>query len=82
MPDSEDGRVNLAVLSTKLDNIERLIRTHIENDSIQRKDHEGRLRTLEANSIKYEQRLNLQTGILGTLTVLGSSIAAWLGVRY
>ena len=82
MPDSPDGQITLAVLGEKMDNMYQMLEKHIAADEKAREDHEKRLRILERNSAKMEQRLNVQTGILGTLTVVGSSIAAWLGVRF
>jgi len=82
MPDTPQGRIDLAVLGEKMDNMLAMLKKHISSDEKARADHEERLRILERNSAKMEQRLNVQTGILGTLTVLGSSIAAYLGVKF
>lgn len=81
MPDTDDGRVNLAILGEKMDNMREMLAQHIKQAQNCHQDYEARLRRLEANSIKQEQRLSIQTGILGTLTVIGSALSAWLGVR-
>ena len=82
MPDTPEGKVTLAVLSTQLKSIEQLLKTHIERAEKYHEDHEARLRILETSKIRLEQQLKIQTGALGTLMVLGSSIATWLGVKF
>ena len=82
MPDTQEGKVTMAVLSNQLKNIEGLLKRHIDRADSLHEDYEARLRRLESSSIKYEEQLKLQTGVLGTLTVLGSTIAAYLGVRF
>ena len=82
MPNTPEGKVTLAVLSNQLENIEQLLKIHIERAEKYHEDHETRLRILETSKVRLEQQLKIQTGALGTLMVLGSSIATWLGVKF
>lgn len=81
MPDLIEIHAMLATLNEKMDNALTLIEKNVSMNEKKHEDHELRLRILERNSIRYDQRLNIQTGILGTLTVIGSSIAAYLGIK-
>jgi hypothetical protein len=82
MPVADDEKVTMAVMSTQLDNIERLLRDHISNWSAEHEDHERRLRMLERSCAQMEQNIKTQMAILGTLTVIGSSLSAFLGVKF
>jgi len=81
-PETPEILAELAVLSEKMDNMSTMLEKKIQADEKKMDDYEARIRILENRSIKHEQRLNVQTGILGTLTVIGSSLAAYLGVKF
>jgi hypothetical protein len=44
-------------------------------------DHEARLRIVESHTTRTEERQRITTGILATLSLLGSALAAYLGVQ-
>jgi hypothetical protein len=44
-------------------------------------DHEARLRVVETKAIQAEERQRTSTGILGVISLLGSALAAYLGVQ-
>jgi hypothetical protein len=44
-------------------------------------DHEARLRIVETKAIQAEERQRVSTGILGVVSLLGSALAAYLGVQ-
>lgn len=44
-------------------------------------DHEARLRVVETKATRTEERQRISTGILGTISILGSALAAYLGVQ-
>lgn len=44
-------------------------------------DHEARLRVVESHAARSEERQRVSTGILATLSLLGSALAAYLGVQ-
>ena len=81
MPDSDNGRVTLAVLGEKLDNIEQLFRMHIEDDRAQHKDHEGRIRHNETAITRLDQRQRQTTGVLAFIQLVVGGVAAWFGMR-
>lgn len=89
-PDSDNGRVTLAVLASKLDSVsaeikrfsehtERRIAFLEEKTSYRLDDVDIRCHTLTANIARLEERQKSTTGILGALTIIGSSIAAAIG---
>ena len=80
-PTNSNGRVTMAVLGTKMDFLTQLFEAHIETDTKSRENHEERIL---ANTLKVavlDQRMKLITGALVGLQVIGSTIAAFLGVR-
>lgn len=86
--DSDNGRVTLAILSTKLDNllekIEEYHRDAEENAAsirVDAKEREQRIRCLEDKVGRIEERQGIIAAGQGVFTVIASSIAAWFGSR-
>jgi len=81
MPDTENGRVTLAVLGEKLDHIEALLSAHIDDDRAWHQDHEKRIRHLETRIVTVEQK---QKGIAvgqSIFTAVAATIAGFLGAQ-
>lgn len=81
MPDTPEGRITLAVIQEQLATIRREMNDGFERMQDCNRDHENRIRKVEEMVLKLEQRLTIMSGLLGTLTFIGSAIAAWLGSR-
>jgi len=81
MLDSDNGRVTLAVLGEKLDNIERLFETHMSDDRRLHTDHEGRIRHNETAITQLDQRQRQTTGVLAFIQLIVGGVAAWFGMR-
>ena len=81
MPDSDNGRVTLAVLGEKLDNIERLFEKHMSDDRRLHIDHEGRIRHNETAITRLDQRQRQTTGVLAFIQLIVGGVAAWFGMR-
>ena len=80
--DDGNGRVSMAILATKLDNIEGLLKAHIRDDECDHADFETRIRTLTNNQTVIRERQNILAGFNATLSVIASAIAGFLGVRF
>ena len=81
MPDTDNGRVTMAVLSTKLDSITDLLTTHITKGEINDDKHEVRLHSLDINMAKLETRQSTFAWLVGGLSIIGNAIAAYIGIR-
>ena len=81
MPDTENGRVTTAILGEKLDNVIQLLESHIGDEKDRYYDHEKRIRLLAENQTIIKERQNVLTGLQGLISVVLSSIAAFIGVR-
>jgi len=81
MPDTENGRVTIAILGEKLDNVIQLLESHISDEKDRYYDHEKRIRLLAENQTIIKERQNVLTGLQGLISVVLSSIAAFIGVR-
>jgi len=69
--------VSLAILDTRLDNLEKGIDTvlvKLDEGSKTFKDHESRI-------TKNESRLGFFAALLATLALVGNVIAGWLGMK-
>ena len=84
MPDTDDGngRVTMARLDTKLDNILERLKEHIERDEGCHTDYETRLRKLQENQTVIKERQNILAGLNATFSVFASAIASFLGMRF
>lgn len=81
MPDSDSGRVTMAIVAQKLDAlIQRFDEFRAEQKDCYR-DHEVRLRELEDTTRRQGERLNIMAGLHTALTVCLSAVASWLGIR-
>jgi hypothetical protein len=80
MADSEfDGSLKAVYTEIKylredVQGLEGVVRMSID-------DHEARLRVVETKAIQSEERQRTSTGILATLSLIGSMLAAYLGVQ-
>lgn len=81
MTDDNSQKITLAVLGNKLDNIQGLLQTHIDDDHERYKDHENRIRYTEQELVRLDQRLTHTTGILAALQVVFVGIGTWLGLK-
>ena len=81
MTDSDNGRVTLAVLGEKMDNIERLFTTHIDDDREFNRDHEKRIRSNETAITRLGERQRQTVGALAFIQLVVGGVAAWLGIR-
>jgi len=79
--DNNNGRVTLAVLGEKMDNLSSLLATHITDEGETRKDHETRIRYTEQEVARLGQRQKQATGILASIQFAVIGAATWLGLR-
>jgi hypothetical protein len=77
MPDVENGRVTLAVLSTKLDNVSAQLADMITLFRQHCTDNE----TDSDRITRLEGRVNAWAAFQGTFTAIAATIAGWLGTR-
>ena len=80
-PTDGNGRVTLAVLGTKMDNVTKLLEAHIEIDRDSREKHADRISANTTEVARLGERMKLITWGLVGLQAIGSTIAAFLGVR-
>ena len=81
MADTSDGRVTLAVLGEKMDNLQSLLQTHIGEDGKTQEDHETRIRYTEKEITRLGQQQRQATGILASIQLVVIGAATWLGLR-
>jgi len=79
--DGNNGRVTMAILGTKMDGLTKLLETHIEIDRQSQEKRDDRIRANEMGVVRLDQRMKLITGALVGLQMIGSTIAAFLGIR-
>lgn len=80
--DSSNGRVTLARLGDKVDNLTSLVREWREEDRATHRDHEGRIRCLEERATRADEQLKTRTGLLAGLSVLVSAAATAIGSAF
>ena len=80
--DNGNGRVTMARLDTKLDNILERLKEHIDRDEQCHSDYEARLRSLKENQTVIKERQNILAGLNATFSVFASAIASFLGMRF
>jgi hypothetical protein len=88
MPDTDNGRVTLAVLSTKMDNVlEKIEQYHRDAEDnagalrIDAKEREARLRCLENAVSRIQEQQSLAAKVQAIYTTVAAAIAAFLGTR-
>ena len=81
MTDPNNGKVTLAVLGEKMDNVQDLLQAHCDRGVIGHKDHEDRIRANEAQLVRLDQRFGWLAGILGVLQVGLIAVVTWLGLQ-
>ena len=81
MPDLVDGKVTMAVLGTKLDNITNLLSTHIDNNKGDHDRYDLKIQRLEVNVAKMETKQTTLAYIQVVVSAALSSVAAYLGIR-
>ena len=69
------------VLATKIDNLTGILVTHIDVYTKSQEKHEGRILENTLEVARLGERMNWITAGLVGLQVIGSGIAAFLGVR-
>lgn len=78
---SDSPDVTLALVAQKIDALNEKIDERDKRMEAQLHDHEQRIRCNERGLVGLEQRQGLWGGVLAALSLLLSSVAAWLGVR-
>ena len=81
MTDPNNGKVTLAVLWEKMDNVQDLLQAHIDDGKVDFKDHEERIRMTEGKLISLDQRFGWLAGILGVLQAGLIAVVTWLGLQ-
>jgi hypothetical protein len=69
--DNGNGRVTLALLGAKLDNIDRKLDDYMRRNDEEFHDHEKRIRTLETDGTRIKT-------LLGGWNVFVTALTAWL----
>lgn len=69
--DNGNGRVTLALLGAKLDNIDRKLDDYMRRNDEEREDHEKRIRALETDGTRTKT-------LLGGWNVFVTALTAWL----
>ena len=77
--DDGNGRVSMARLDTKLDYLIKRLDDHIKDDENDHADFEVRIRSLHQNQTVIKERQNVLTGVNGFISLLFSSISAYIG---
>ena len=77
MPDTPNGHVTMAILSTKLDQVLEWQKRIIDRIS----DDHDRIGALEGRSRRIEDKQGVWAGIQTTISLALAGIAAWLGMR-
>ena len=79
MPETDDGKVTLALLGQKLDNLKELMIGQVKDTKEWRKEYSERLRKVEDCNIKLQQYQSTATKLLIGFSMLLSAIAAYIG---
>ena len=79
MPDTDEGRVTLALLGQKIDSIKELMLMSNEDTKEWRKQYSERLRKVEECNIELRQYQSTATKLLIGFSMLLSAIAAYIG---
>jgi len=75
--DDGNGRVTLAVLSTKLDHIIK----RLDDFDDGAEGREIRIRTLEQKMIHIEERTGIAAALQAAFTAVAATLAGWIGTR-
>ncbi len=78
-PTDGNGKVNMAILGLKMDHLTGLLQAHIDRES--EKKHEERIVENTLGVARLGERMKLITWGLVGLQAIGSTVAAFLGVR-
>jgi len=82
MPDTDNGRVTLAILGEKIDSLKEMVQQSNEDTKEWRKEYSARLRRVEECTIEMRQNQSTTTKALGGFSLLLSAIAAWIRSRF
>ena len=79
MPNTDNGRVTLAVLGEKVDNLDAIIREYCKTSHNNHEDHEKRVRDLEkqATTNEVQHKLLAGTQLASIITAIGSFVGRW-----
>ena len=84
MPNTDNGRVTLAVLGEKVDNLDAIIREYCQTSYNNHEDHEKRVRTLEkqatTNDVQHKYRMWGQGVFTVALTAFRTKISEITGL--
>jgi hypothetical protein len=81
MPDTDNGRVTLAVINSQLEHLTQLLEKHIEDDAKCRDDHETRIRSLEKRTTQIEGKQTAIAAGQSVFTAVAALLAGWFGSR-
>ena len=81
MTDPNNGKVTLAVLGEKMDNVQKLLKAHCDDGKVGYQDHEDRLRANEVQLAGLNQRFGWLASILGVLQAGLIAVVTWLGLQ-
>jgi len=79
MPETDEGKVTLALLGQKLDNLKELMMNQVEDTKEWRREYAERLRRVEDCNIELRQNQSTATKLLVACSFLLSAIAAYIG---
>ena len=82
MPDTDDGRVTLAVLGEKLDSLKELVIKSNDDTKQWREKYSQRLEDVEKCIIKMQQIQSTGMTLLGGVSLMLSVVAAYIGSRF
>ena len=82
MPDTDNGRVTMAVLGEKLDNLKALVQASNEDTKEWRLRYGRRLEEVEKCIVKLQEMQSTGMKLLGGISLILSAAAAYIGSRF
>ena len=77
MADDNNGRVTMAVLAEKLDNLDDKVSAALEDAKLERKEREG----LGTRVTRLEERMGIWGAFQAVYSTGVAAIAAWIGAK-
>ena len=82
MPDTEDGKVTLAVLGSKLDNLKDIVQASNSDTKEWREKYSTRLADVEKCIVRMQQIQSTGMKLMGGVSLVLSAVAAYIGSRF